>query len=146
MYKAVRSIVVGVVVAVSLSACSKIDATPFLGTWRYTSGSVTQTCNGDRSSSTPDGEAVVTEGTDSDLVFTFNNCAIGYELPLAGNGASASKQSCGGSSVRVNVETSSLSVDGDTLHQVETGTFDIFGTTCVYNTDAFLTRVSPPAP
>jgi hypothetical protein len=146
MSKAARSLVVGVVLAASLSACEKIDAEPFLGTWRYTSGSVTQTCNGDRSSSTPEGEAVVTVGTDSDLVFTYNNCAIGYELPLSGNGASASNQSCGGSSVRVNVETSSLGLNGDTLHQTETGTFEIFGTTCVYNTDAILTRVPAAAP
>ena len=133
MYKAVRSIVVGVVVAVSLSACSKIDvdALPrdlalYLGLghpdlqrrsllldsrWRG---------RGDR-------------GNGPDLVFTFDNCAIGYELPLAGNGASAWKHvlwrqlRCASTWRRA-----PLSVDGDTLHQVETGAFDIFGTSCVY--------------
>jgi hypothetical protein len=144
MRKAARSIVVGAVLAMGLSACEKIDSGPFLGTWRYTSGTVTQTCNGDRSSTTLTGEGVVTLGTDTDLVYTFNNCAIGYDLPLSGNTARATAQSCGGDAVRINVESSTLTVGDDTLGQQETGTFNVFGTSCVYNTDGHLARVSSP--
>jgi hypothetical protein len=48
--------------------------------------------------------------------------------------------------LRVNVETSSLALNGDTLRQQEGGTINAFGTMCVYNTNATLTRVSTPSP
>ncbi|WP_157758867.1 hypothetical protein [Cystobacter fuscus] len=47
----------------------------------------------------------------------------------------------------MDVTDGSLSLDNGKLHQVEHGSFTAFGKTCVYNTDAYLTRVeSSPTP
>ncbi len=147
MHKLASRLLLGALCVSSLTACNKIDSTPFVGTWRYSSGGVVQTCDGVRSNDSIEGEAVISDGTQTDLVLTYNNCAICYDLPLAGNTASAKAQSCGGGLLRVDVTDSSLSLDNGKLRQVEHGSFTAFGKTCVYNTDAYLTRVdSSPVP
>jgi hypothetical protein len=133
--------------AVSLSvlslACGSADPSNFVGAWTYNGGSVTYQC-GSGSTDSLEGAVEITEGTESSIVMTFNDCAIGYDLPLlGGNSASLHDGSaCGDSTFGITPSTSRLTLSDSGLTQTESGTAMVFGASCPYSLTGNLVRAA----
>ncbi len=129
------------------AGCSSTD--DFVGSWKYTSGTVTTNCEGQTSTESLSGNITINEGSSSDLVLVDDECSIklsadGEKATLDGSQTCVSTGNGLTVSLTVNSFTFTTS-DGETARLSSNGTATVSGggasSTCTVNSSADLEKL-----
>lgn len=129
--KSSRLVILAGVLA-SAAACSSTD--DFVGSWKYTSGSMNITCgNSDPITVTLSGNVTINEGSSSDLILVDEDCSL--KLKTDGDKASLDgSQTCtaeGGDSLTYSAFT--FTVDDTTARLSASGSARVQGVDCTFS-------------
>lgn len=113
-------VLVGVLSATA--GCSSTD--DFVGSWKYTSGTMTTNCQGDSSTDALTGNITINEGSSSDLVLVDDECSL--KLTIDGDKATLDgSQTCVSAGGEISLTFTSFTFttdDGETARLSSSGT------------------------
>jgi hypothetical protein len=99
----------------------------FIGTWKYTSGTIVTNCDGDSTTENASGNEVITRGSNSDLVVSDSDCSNALDVSgTSANGDSGESCTTSGDGLTFvqTVESLVFSTDDGKLGHVS-GTFNL---------------------
>ncbi len=110
MRSTVKGILASLVVvsAVALASCgsNSTDTSKFVGTWKFTSGTLTVNCPGAAAvTQSVTGNVTISKGSTSDLVVVDNECSLKFSVTNATTADALPAQSC------TTIDTTSTEVD-----------------------------------
>lgn len=126
--KSARVMILAGVLA-SAAGCSSTD--DFVGSWKYTSGTITTNCEGESGTEGLTGNITINEGSSSDLVLVDDDCSL--KLTIDGDKATLDgSQSCttsleGGTATLTINNFTFTTDDGETARLSSNGTATISG-------------------
>lgn len=103
------------------AGCSSTD--DFVGSWKYTSGTLTTNCQGESSTDPLTGNITINEGSSSDLVLVDDQCSL--KLTIDDDKATLDgSQTCvsDGGEITMTFNTFTFKVDDTTAHLSSSGT------------------------
>jgi hypothetical protein len=127
------------------------DATPFVGAWKYTSGTETTNCGGQSTTDMLTGNVSLQKGIASPLVSVDNESGCNLALDVTGSTASArSGQECmvteSGIAVTIKITAYSFTVNGVVADESRSASYQFSGPTgnvnCTYTSTGRLMKVS----